>query len=266
MPEGDSIHRLAIQFGERIKGRTVSAFESHDIADSVAKTLVGRTIRDVEARGKNLLIHFDDGRTLHVHLRMLGRIGIERPRSSFWRPRRIPPQLRMAMGDIVIVGNRIPVLRLLREQAAARTPDLANLGPDIVNKDFDENECVRRLRDVGPRPIGEALLIQRVLAGIGNIYKSETLFLENVHPCAVTSELEEDVLRSLIRRASSLLRSNLKPGPRITRNSIGGSKLWVYRRRGLPCFRCSTPIEMIYQSGIAHRSTYYCPKCQTVGS
>lgn len=265
MPEGDSIHRLAIDFNRLVKGRTVSTFETHDIADAITRTLIGCTIREVEARGKNLVIHFDDGRSLHLHLRMLGRIGIERPRSTFWRPRP-PPQLRLAFGEVAIVGNRIPVVRLLRTQAVGLSPELENIGPDLAHKEFDESECVRRLQRLGPRPIGEALLVQSALAGIGNIYKSETLYLENVHPRAGTANLEESVLFSLVRRASKLLTRNLKPGPRTTRNSIGGSKLWVYRRRGFPCFRCGTAIERIYQGASPGRSTYYCPRCQTIGA
>lgn len=262
MPEGDSIHRLAARLRPRLVGGQVRAFDAHDIADAVAETVIGHTVVAVEARGKNLLVQFDDGRTLHVHLRMLGRVGFERPRSTYWRPRRMPHQLRLDVGGAVVVGDRIPVLRLLRAGAVDRSPDLQGLGPDIVAAEFDEDECVARLRALGPRPIGEALLIQRVLAGIGNIYKSETLFLEKVHPATRVSALDDAALHALVRRASALLKSNLGAGPRITRTALTGHKFWVYGRRGRACYKCGGAIEMMRQGAPPGRSTYHCRSCQ----
>lgn len=263
MPEGDSIHRLAAQLRPRLVGGKVRAFDAHDIADAVAQTVIGHTVVAIEARGKNLLVRFDDGRTLHVHLRMLGRVGFERPRSTYWRPRRTPHQLRLDVDGAVVVGDRIPVLRLLRAGAEERAPDLRGLGPDLVAETFDEDECVARLRALGKRPIGEALVIQRVLAGIGNIYKSETLFLEHVDPTTPVAALDDVTLHALVSRASRLLKANLGDGPRTTRSSLTGGKLWVYGRRGRPCFRCGGTIEMIRQGAPPGRSTYHCRGCQT---
>jgi endonuclease-8 len=262
VPEGDSIFRLAARLRPKLVGGRVDAFDAHDIADSVAATVVGHTVIAVESRGKNLLVRFDDGRSLHVHLRMLGRVRFERPRSAYWRPRRMPHQLRLVVGGAVVVGDRIPVLRLLKAGAEERAPDLRGLGPDLVTQDWDEDECVARLRALGQRPIGEALLIQRVLSGIGNIYKSETLFLERVDPLAPVAVLPEITLRALAKRASVLLKANLSEGPRVTRNALTGPRFWVYGRRGRPCFRCGTAIEMIRQGAPPGRSTYHCPKCQ----
>ena len=262
MPEGDSIHRLAAQLRPRLVGGRVRSFDAHDIADAVTETVVGRTVVAVEARGKNLLLRFDDGRTLHVHLRMLGRVGLERPRSAYWRPRRTPHQLRLDVEGAVVVGDRIPVLRLLRAGAEERAPELERLGPDLLAPDFDANECVARLRALGRRPIGEALLVQRALAGIGNIYKSETLFLEKVDPSAPVAELGDETLHGLVRRASALLKANLGDGPRITRNSLAGPKFWVYGRRGRACLRCGSVVEMIRQGAPPGRSTYHCRSCQ----
>ncbi len=261
MPEGDSIHRLAARLGPRLVGRTVRAFEAHDIANAVTDTVVGHTVVAVEARGKNLLVRFDDERTLHIHLRMLGRVRIERPRSTFWKPRTTTHQLRLGVDGAMVVGDRIPVLRLLRPGADRSAPDLAGLGPDLLAKEVDVAECVKRLRALGARPIGEALLIQRALAGIGNIYKSETLFLEKVHPRAPVSALA-DALLALVRRASALLGANLGNGPRITRAALTGPRFWVYGRRGRACFRCGTAVAMIRQGAPPGRSSYYCPSCQ----
>lgn len=264
MPEGDSIHRLAARLRPRLVGGRVRSFNAHDIADAVAETVVGRTVVAVEARGKNLLVRFDDGRTLHVHLRMLGRVGFERPRSTYWRPRRTPHQLRLDVEGAVVVGDRIPVLRLLKAGAEERAPDLRGLGPDIVAVEFDEDACVERLRALGKRPIGEALLLQRALAGIGNIYKSETLFLEKVDPTAPVAELDDATLHALVKRASALLKANLGAGPRITRNALVGPRFWAYGRRGRACFRCGGAIDMVRQGAPPGRSTYYCRGCQTV--
>jgi endonuclease-8 len=262
MPEGDSIHRLAARLGPRLVGRRVHAFAAHDIADAVADTVVGHTVVAVEARGKNLLVRFDDDRTLHIHLRMLGRVGFERPRSAYWRPRRVPHQLRLDVEGAVVVGDRIPVLRLLRAGADRTAPDLAGLGPDLLAKEVDEDECVKRLRALGTRPIGEALLVQRVLSGIGNIYKSETLFLEKIDPRTPVAALDDDALRGLVRRASALLGANLGDGPRITRASLAGPRFWVYGRQGRACFRCGTAVTMIRQGAPPGRSSYYCASCQ----
>ena len=264
MPEGDSIHRLAARLRPRLVGGRVRSFYAHDIADAVAKTVIGTAVVAVEARGKNLLVRFDDGRALHVHLRMLGRVGFERPRSAFWKPRTTPHQLRLDVEGAVVVGDRIPVLRLLRAGAEERAPDLRGLGPDLVAGELDEGECVMRLRALAKRPIGEALMVQRALAGIGNIYKSETLFLEGVDPSAPVSELDDATLRALVKRGSALLRANLEGGPRVTRPSLAGPHFWVYGRRGKACFRCGGAIEMIRQGAPPGRSTYHCRRCQTL--
>ncbi len=266
MPEGDSIHRLAARLRPRLVGGRVRSFDAHDIPDSVAKTLVGRAVVAVEARGKNLLVHFDDGRMLHVHLRMLGRLGFERPRSAYWKPRTTSHQVRMDVEGAVVVGDRIPVLRLLRAGAAARAPDLQSLGPDLLAEKVDVSECVTRLQALGARPIGEALMLQRALAGIGNIYKSETLFVERVDPAASVSALDEATLRGLVVRASELLRQNLGTGPRVTRPGLEGPRFWVYGRRGRACLRCDGTVEMMRQGAPPGRSTYHCRGCQTLPS
>ncbi|MDB4942286.1 MAG: hypothetical protein JWP97_1820 [Labilithrix sp.] len=262
MPEGDSIHRLAAKLRPRLLGKAVRSLSAHDIADDVAETVVGHEVVAVEARGKNLLVSFDDGRALHIHLRMLGRVSLERPRSAFWKPRRTTPQLRMDVGGAVVVGDRIPVLRLLRAGALRTAPDLVNLGPDLLGPDLDVEECVRRLRALGERTIGEALLVQRALAGIGNIYKSETLFMERVNPLLPVSALDDAALRRLVERGSQLLHANLGNGPRVTRAALTGPRFWTYGRAGKACFRCKRAITMIRQGAPPGRSTYYCESCQ----
>ena len=274
MPEGDSIHRLAIRLSPLV-GKTVKALDVHSIPNAVAASVVGHSIVAVEARGKNLLIRFDDGRFLHVHLRMLGRLGVERPRSTFWNPRRTSPQIRLEVEGLVVVGDRIPVLRLLEAGSVVRDPGLASLGPDLLlapatgaaeaGESFDPGECVARLRALSARSIGEALLVQRALAGIGNIFKSETLFVERIDPRTPTRDVPDEALLRLVHTASKLMRQNVRPGKRVTRSSLGGPRFWVYRRDGRPCLRCKEgPIVRILQGATPGRSTYFCPSCQLV--
>ena len=268
MPEGDSLHRLAARLAPVLEGREVVDFSARRFTNDAARSLVRRRVTSVAAKGKNLLIRFDDARVLHIHLGMEGRVLVERPRSTFWAMdrERWEPDMRLAVRGATIVGRRLPMLRLLTESQEKRAPDLAELGPDLVREGWDENEAVRRLRALTDRAIADALLVQRAAAGIGNVYKSEGCFLEGVDPRTMLSELHDDELRRLLRRASALLRSNLGSGPRVTRPSLRGPRLWVYGRGGRPCLRCKTPIVRLMQGpapfSASARSTYFCPTCQ----
>lgn len=280
MPEGDTIHQLASRLAPVLTGREVTAFTARRIPDAAARSLVGHRIEAVEARGKNLLVRFDDGRVLHIHLRMEGRVFLERPRSAFWAPSKTEPEMRLAVGGAAIVGRRLPVCRLLTASQEKRLPELAGLGPDLSREGFGdvgseemapasspEEEALGRLRMLRDREIGDALLVQRAAAGIGNVYKSEVLFLEGIHPRALTSSLDDDELRGLLRRASTLLRTNVASGgPRTTRPTLRGPRLWVYERGGRPCLRCGTTITRFLQGPAPGRSTYFCPRCQPARS
>lgn len=267
MPEGDSIHRLAARLRVLV-GAEITAFTSHALPDA---TLVGRTIAAVDSRGKNLLVRFDDGRALHVHLRMLGRVRIEPARLAASKAalraragaRPATPQLRVEAGGWVVTGARIPVLRLLAGDAAERrAPELARLGPDLLGDAWDEDEAVRRLRAMPSREIGDALLVQRALAGIGNVYKSEALFLESVAPRTLVRDLDDAALRRVVRRARALLLRNRTAARRATRGGLSGPRLWVYGRRAQPCLRCGAAVEVLRQGAPPGRSTYHCPRCQ----
>jgi endonuclease-8 len=261
MPEGDSIRRLASQLEPVLVGRTVTAFQARRISDDTARAIVGRPVIAVDAHGKNLLVRFDGDLVLHVHLRMKGRIAIERPRSAFWAPRgSYSPDLRLAVTGGAIVGHDLPVCRLLSSSAERR--DAARLGPDLIRDGFDEDEALRRLRALGPRELGDALMLQSVVAGIGNVYKSEVLFLEKLDPRTPVPRIDDERLRLVLRRASALLRANLGSGPRTTRRALSGPRLWVYRRDGRACLRCGAAIVRYHQGAPPGRSTYACPMCQ----
>jgi endonuclease-8 len=263
MPEGDSLYRLAAKLAPVLEMREVLSFTARRMTAETARSLVGHRIETVTSRGKNLLIRFDDGRLLHVHLAMEGRMFVERPRSSFWRPERYEPDLRLVVPNASVMGKDLAILRLLSASQAQRVPELAGLGPDLVRVGWDETEALRRLRALPQsREIADALLIQRAIAGIGNVYKSEVLFLSNVHPRTPLSCIDDATLLGLLHRASELLRRNLGNSPRTTRPTLGGARLWVYGRQGRPCLRCETAVARFMQGAAPGRSTYFCPSCQ----
>jgi endonuclease-8 len=158
-------------------------------------------------------------------------------------------------------------LRSRMGRSLGRASDLERLGPDLLKDDFDKAEAMRRLRGRGDTPIGEAVLDQSAIAGIGNIYKSETLFVCRVSPFASVESLPDETLDRVIETARELMSKNLRPGPRTTRFRTGlggpgrGSRYWVYKRSGDPCLVCGSPIRMRRQ-GLSARSTYFCPRCQ----
>jgi len=280
MPEGDSIHRLAARLQPVLVGREVTSFVARRISDADTHSLVGHRITSVTARGKNLLVRFDDERVLHVHLKMDGRIFVERPRSAFYLPAttRGTPEMRLAVsGGKAIVGRDLPVCRLLTATQEKRDANLGGLGPDLLAPTWDEAEVLRRARRLQSFPrhhatgalaweIADALLVQRVAAGIGNVYKSEVLFIEGVHPKALLKTLDDDTILRLYRTSSVLLKRNVGNGPRTTRPTLGAQIKWVYGRADKPCLKCETPIVYFMQGPEGGRSTYYCPKCQVAAA
>ena len=274
MPEGDTLARIAIVLGEALAGHRVERFSSPIPALRDAD-LEGRTIARVEARGKNLLVRFDDGRTLHTHLRMSGEwllYGRGGP-----RPR------RRSAGDLVTLetsdraatlirragAGAPPIVRLLSEDALRRDRMLRSLGPDVLAPDFDADEAARRLHASVHATVGEALLDQRDVAGIGNEWKSELLFLRGIDPRTPPREIAEERFRELVLLARELLTKNVARGKtgrfairgRASRFAPGPSR-WVYGRAGRPCLRCGAPIAFLRQ-GLDRRSTYHCPRCQS---
>lgn len=260
MPEGDTIHRAARTLERAVGGREVLRAWSarEDLADLA--TLTGHAIEKVEARGKHLLVRFDDGRTLHTHMGMEGSWHIYRPREP-WRRSERGAFAVLETDEWIAVCFDAPIVELVR---AGVEPELVRrLGPDLLDPDADLEAMIARLRALGALPIGEALLRQDAVAGIGNVYKSEALFLARVSPFACVDALGDDVLRGMLDETRRLMKRNLATASRTTRQRFGGSKLWVYGRSGKPCFVCTTRIRMRRQ-GDAGRSTYFCPQCQSV--
>jgi endonuclease VIII len=164
----------------------------------------------------------------------------------------------IATDDAVAVCFNAPVVEILTARELERDEPLRRLGPDVLAAELDSAEAVRRLRSLGDTPIGEALLDQTALAGIGNIYKSETLFLCGADPFAPVSDFPAEELETILAKARSLMAASVEPhGLRLA----GRGVRWVYRRSGEPCRRCGTEIRMRRQ-GTTARSTYWCPRCQ----
>ena len=258
MPEGDTILRAARALDHSLAGKKLTAFES-PLPRLTGAPLAGRRVDAVEARGKNLLVRFDDGSALKTHMRMTGSWHIYRPGERWQKPRRFARAV-LETDDTVAVCFHAPVVELLSARELARDETLRRLGPDVLSDGFDAEEAVRRLRALPDRPLGEAFLLQSALAGVGNIYKSETLFLCGLDPFAPVAAFSDGELGGAVGRARELMSANLGAAARSTRGSRNG-RYWVYRRRGESCRRCGAAVGMRRQ-GAAARSTYWCPGCQ----
>ncbi len=254
MPEGDTILRAARTLGRALGGRRIVRSEGADVEE--------RIVTRVEARGKNLLVHFDDGRALHTHMRMTGSWHVYRPGERWQRPAS-RARVVLETDAYVAVCFDAPVARMLASGGDRRDSGLANLGPDVLAPGFDAREAAERLRLLGDLPIGEALVAQSALAGVGNVYKSETLFLCGVDPFEPVQELSDDALVRILAKARELMQASVDGRiPPSERRALGrGARAWVYLRSGRPCRRCGTSIRMRRQ-GEAGRSTYWCPSCQ----
>jgi len=257
MPEGDTLRRTADGLAPHLVGRQVSAARVRPGGPQIQR-VVGATIDAVEAQGKNLLIRFDNGLELRTHLRMNGSWHRYRP-GERWRRSPSRARLVLEVPGAVAVCFDAPVVELFDARAAAIHPTLARLGPDLLDDSWGPAEAAearRRLRDPARSAItvSEALLDQRALAGIGNIWRNETLFAERVNPDAHVADLDDATLDRLVARAHELLtRSVAAPGR---------APMWVYRRSGRPCRRCGTLIRSAPLATGISRTTYWCPVCQ----
>jgi endonuclease-8 len=273
VPEGDTIFRAARTLNRALAGQEVARFESvlptltriHEDAP-----LTGRQIERVTSAGKNVLMRFSGGLTLRTHMRMNGSWHIYRPGET-WRRSRRDMRIVIATDAFEAVGFNIPVAELLDDKAIARHPDLRRIGPDILGETFDETEASRRIRARGDALVADVLLNQRVLAGIGNVYKSEVLFACRVNPFTPVRALDDEQIGCLVSTAHRFLKTNVGDAlppmttytgyRRTTRRDDPTERLWVYGRGRLPCRRCGTPIR-IRKQGIDARLTYWCPSCQ----
>jgi endonuclease-8 len=271
MPEGDSLARIAVALRPHLAGRTVTLARAR-LPGPVISKVVGKRIDAVDTAGKNLLIRFDGGLELRTHLGLHGSWHRYRPGEA-WRRPASRASLVLEVPGAVAVCFDAPVVELFEGRAEPVHPSLGRLGPDLLGKEFDLDAAAARLGDPSndQREIGEALLDQRVVAGLGNVYKSEVLFLEGIDPFTRLGQLSAARRRAVIERARELLTFNARAGAPAGRTTttdpktgarLAPTQLWVYRRAGLPCHRCGTLIRSAPQGRDLPRTTYWCPQDQ----
>jgi endonuclease VIII len=273
MPEGDTIFRAARALHRALAGQTVTAFDSqlpalNRIHEDAPVT--GRTIERVIAAGKHLLMHFSGDLVLRTHMRMNGSWHIYRPGERWQRARR-DMRILISTETFEAVGFNIPVAEFTSSRALSRHNELRRLGPDLLSDEFRTSEAVQRIRERGTTPIADALLNQRVVAGLGNVYKSEVLFMCRVNPFTLVRDVGDDKLAAIVDTAQQVLRANVSEAlapmttysgfRKTTRRASPRERLWVYGRARLPCRRCGTPVR-IRKQGLDARLTYWCPECQ----
>jgi endonuclease-8 len=226
--------------------------------------MIGHTVERVEANGKHLLIRFDSGHVLHTHMRMTGSWHVYSKGLRWQRPAS-QAKVTVTCGERMAVCFNAPVVELLAPGAERNHPSLSGLGPDVLGQTLDLEEIRRRARNRPPdAPLGELLLDQRVVAGVGNIWRCEALFLEGHNPFTPVSALTDDALDALVSTARKIMSESLGPSGPLSGGQgpfTGRPQRWVYRRTGRPCRRCSTPIRSRAQ-GEQVRMAYWCPTCQ----
>jgi len=221
--------------------------------------LTGRMVTEAVSRGKHLLIRTGDGITVHTHLRMDGSWRVRPARERVGNSHRI--RLILANAEWQAVGYQLGVVEVLPTASEHRV--VGYLGPDLLGPDWDQVEAIKRLRADPARPVGEALLDQRNLAGIGNVYKAEVLFLRGIDPWRPAGEVAD--IEALVGLAQRLLEANKERFGMITTGvARRGEETWVYGRAGRPCRRCGTPVKSADQGRTTEeRITYWCPRCQS---
>jgi endonuclease-8 len=262
MPEGDTIFKAARALARVLTGEHVLAF--HAVAAELSRReLVGSQVSQVQPLGKHLLIHFDARLVLWTHLGMHGAWRIF-TRGEAW-PRSSPHAactIETALYEAVCF--RPSTAKLLTERELLLEPRLTQLGPDLLAPNPDLAAAEERLRALPDHTIADALLNQRALAGLGNVFKSEVLFSCAINPFRPVRELSDEDLRRVVAAAQKLLARNTLSGRRVTTSRATlGSAAWVYGRTGEPCLRCGARV-MSSMAGAARRRTYFCPVCQGV--
>ena len=258
MPEGDTVHKLAAFMDRRLAGRPLRQGRARALPEL---DLTGREIERARAVGKHLWLELAGGGSLRSHLGLHGTWHRYAPGEAWRKPER---QASIVLSTDDSVWVCFHAREVAWREAGGGGEAERRLGPDLVQVVPEPVVLVRRIRaHLAPdAPLVDLLLDQRVACGIGNVYKSEVLFLERRHPLTQIASLSDDELHALYRRAHPLLRANLGGGARVTRDVRDGrGTLWVYARGGLACFSCGATIQRAVL-GRTRRSTYWCPECQ----
>jgi endonuclease-8 len=256
VPEGDTVWMSARQLHQALAGRVLTRTDFR-VPRLATVSLAGQTVLEVVPRGKHMLTRLDSGLTLHTHFRMDGAWRVYRP-GQRWAPPAHQVRLVLENAEAVAVGYRMPVVELVRDESTV----VGHLGPDVMDEEaFDADEAVRRLAAQPDREIGVALLDQRNLAGVGNLYRVEACFLEGVTPWTPVRDVD---LPKMVARCVALMRFNRGRWTQSTTGSLRPHEThFVFERTGQPCRACRTRIRSGFQGEPPQeRLTYWCPHCQ----
>jgi endonuclease-8 len=277
MPEGDTIYRAARTLNVALARQTITSFESaspHLSRVDVDQGVVGRTIEKVEARGKWLLMYFSGDLILLSHMLMSGSWHIYRPGETWQRSRY---NMRVVIGTpkILAVAFNVPIAEFHTADSLLRREGFKSVGPSTLAENFDESDVIARLRARPELEIGVGLLMQSLLSGIGNVFKSEICFACGINPFRTVADLPDDDLRCLVSTARKFMLANVTdassdkittfvPMRRTTGRASVSERLWVYKRAGEPCRKCGSAIASRKQ-GFDARTSFWCPRCQPMG-
>ena len=274
MPEGDTIFRAARTLKRALAGQVVTKFETQlpKLARVDEDTpIAGRTVESVESSGKWIQMKFSGDLTLLTHMLMSGSWHIYRPGEAWQRGRQ---QMRVAVHtpDFVAVAFQVPIAEFHSAETLRRHRSLVRLGPDVLSPEFDETLAAASIAARPDLEVGVALLSQSIVAGLGNVFKSEVCFASGVNPFRRVASLTADELQSLVSNARKFMLGNVTDGSgdrivtytgfrRTTGRADPSERLWVYGRRGEPCRRCGAAI-LSRKQGVDARVTFWCPQCQ----
>ena len=259
MPEGDTVHKVAAAMRPLLEGRALRAGRLREYPQV---RFAGKVVSDLGVHGKHLFVELDEREVLRTHLGMTGSWHRYAPDESWLRPVRQASVVLETDSDVFVCFNAKEVM--VSRARGTRYKDLRErLGPDLLADEVDYAGILERIRGLPPAtPVVDVLLDQSVAAGIGNVYKSEVLFVHGIDPLREVAALDDERLLAMFATASELLGKNLGDGPRVTRfPRDAAGRLWVYNRARKPCLKCDTPIQ---QRRLGHhgRATFFCPRCQ----
>jgi endonuclease-8 len=274
MPEGDTIFRAARTLNRALAGQVVTKFETQlpqlSRVDEDAP-IAGRTVESVDASGKWIHMKFSGDLTLLTHMLMSGSWHIYRPGEGWQRGRQ---QMRVAVytANFVAVAFQVPIAEFHTAATLRRHRSVLRLGPDVLGSEFDSTAAAARITSRPELEVGVALLTQSIVAGLGNVFKSEVCFASAVNPFRLVGSLSANELNLLMTNARRFMLANVADGSgdqivtytgfrRTTGRSDPSERLWVYGRRGEACRRCGSAIESRKQ-GLDARVTFWCPQCQ----
>ncbi|MCU1412085.1 MAG: glycosylase [Rhodoglobus sp.] len=257
MPEGDTVYRAARQLAAAFDGTVLTRCDIRVPAFATVD-LTGEAVHETVSRGKHLLMRVGEY-TLHSHLKMEGVWQLYRP-GERWRRPEFTARAILANESVVAVGFELGLFEVLR--TADEDQAVGYLGPDLLGPDWDPARAAANLRSAPEREIGLALLDQRNLAGLGNVYRAELCFLRGVLPTTPVEEVAD--LDRMVALGHKLIDANKDRPTRTTTGSLRGDTAWVYGREGRPCLRCGTRVlhGELGDNPLQLRDTYWCPSCQ----